>query len=262
MLQQHHPRWQRTRPGKVAGKIVICDRGINARIDKSQAVSEAGGVGMVLANASDAQSLNADFHIIPTSHVGAADGSAIKAYATTPGRPRRRPSRRVTPPRCGGRRWRASPSFGPALAGGGDLLKPDITAPGVDVVAAVAPPGNSGNNFDAYSGTSMAAPHITGIAALILQAHPGWSPMWVKSALMTTASPLDNKGLPIQRGGRTRRRWTTATAMSRRPRPSTRAWSTTTAQSTGCGTAAAPGSSSGSRTRRTARRTAPSTRAT
>ena len=48
----------------------------------------------------------------------------------------------------------------------------------------------------------MAAPHITGIAALILQAHPGWPPMWIKSALMTTASPLDNKGLPIQRGGK------------------------------------------------------------
>ena len=48
-------------------------------------------------------------------------------------------------------------SRGPALAGGGDLLKPDITAPGVDVIAAVAPPGNGGMNFDAYAGTSMSA---------------------------------------------------------------------------------------------------------
>ena len=188
-------------PAKVAGKIVICDRGLNARVDKSQAVNEAGGVGMVLANTSAAQSLNADFHIIPTSHVNSADGSAIKAYAASAGSSATatisaRDTTAVRAPEMAG-----FSSFGPALAGGGDLLKPDITAPGVDVVAAVAPPGNNGNSFDAYSGTSMAAPHITGIAALVLQAHPGWSPMWVKSALMTTASPLDNKGLPIQRGG-------------------------------------------------------------
>ena len=189
-------------PAKVAGKIVICDRGTNARVDKSQAVKEAGGVGMILANTvSDAQSLNADFHIIPTSHVNKTDGSAIKAYATSVGSGATATisARDTTPVRAPA--MAGFSSFGPALAGGGDLLKPDITAPGVDVVAAVAPPGNNGNHFDAYSGTSMAAPHITGIAALVLQAHPSWSPMWVKSALMTTASPLDNKGLPIQRGG-------------------------------------------------------------
>ena len=188
-------------PAKVTGKIVICDRGTNARVDKSQAVKEAGGVGMVLANTNALQSLNADFHIIPTSHVSAADGSAIKAYATSVGSGATATisARDTTPVRAP--EMAGFSSFGPALAGGGDLLKPDITAPGVDVVAAVAPPGNNGNNFDAYSGTSMAAPHITGIAALVLQAHPSWSPMWVKSALMTTASPLDNKGLPIQRGG-------------------------------------------------------------
>jgi len=188
-------------PVKVAGKIVICDRGVNARVDKSQAVNQAGGSGMVLANTvSDAQSLNADFHIIPTSHVNRTDGDAIKAYAVVgSGATATISARDTTPVRAPA--MAGFSSYGPALAGGGDLLKPDITAPGVDVVAAVAPPGNNGNSFDAYSGTSMAAPHITGIAALVLQAHPGWSPMWVKSALMTTASPLDNKGLPIQRAG-------------------------------------------------------------
>jgi len=187
-------------PAKVAGKIVICDRGTNARVDKSQAVNQAGGLGMILANTlSDTQSLNADFHIIPTSHVNKTDGTAIKAYAVVgSGATATISARDTTPVRAPA--MAGFSSYGPALAGGGDLLKPDITAPGVDVVAAVAPPGNNGNDFDAYSGTSMAAPHITGLAALVLQAHPGWSPMWVKSALMTTASPLDNKGLPIQRG--------------------------------------------------------------
>jgi hypothetical protein len=92
-------------------------------------------------------------------------------------------------------------SFGPAIAGNGDLLKPDITAPGVDVVAAVAPPGNNNNSWDSYQGTSMSAPHITGIAALLKGKNPSWSPMWIKSALMTTASPKDSGGGTIKRGG-------------------------------------------------------------
>jgi hypothetical protein len=87
-------------------------------------------------------------------------------------------------------------SRGPAIAGQGDLLKPDIMAPGVDVLAAVSP-ASSGRNFDFLSGTSMAAPHIAGIAALIRQLHPRWSPMMIKSALMTSSSVLDNKGKPI-----------------------------------------------------------------
>ena len=67
-------------PAKVAGKIVVCDRGVNARINKSLAVKEAGGVGMILFNTAD-NSLNADFHFVPTVHVSHADGTAIKAYA-------------------------------------------------------------------------------------------------------------------------------------------------------------------------------------
>ena len=48
-------------------------------------------------------------------------------------------------------------SRGPLVAGGGDLLKPDVGAPGVDVLAAVAPPGNRGREFDLFSGTSMSS---------------------------------------------------------------------------------------------------------
>jgi hypothetical protein len=71
----------------------------------------------------------------------------------------------------------------------------------VDVIAAVAPPGNHGNQFDAYSGTSMSSPHIAGIAALMKGKFPNWSPMAIKSALMTTAYQVDNTGKPIQREG-------------------------------------------------------------
>jgi hypothetical protein len=71
-------------PALVAGKIVVCQRGVTARVNKSLAVQQAGGVGMVLFNSPDS-SLNADFHFVPTVHVSNANGLAIKAYAATPG---------------------------------------------------------------------------------------------------------------------------------------------------------------------------------
>ncbi|MGB7449912.1 MAG: cell wall-binding repeat-containing protein [Ornithinimicrobium sp.] len=92
-------------------------------------------------------------------------------------------------------------SYGPALAGGGDLLKPDITAPGVDVIAAVAPPAYEGEDYGSLSGTSMSAPHIAGLALLMKQAEPGWSPAAVKSAMMTTARTVNSADEPIQRAG-------------------------------------------------------------
>ena len=58
-------------------------------------------------------------------------------------------------------------------AGNGDLLKPDLIAPGQDVLAGVAPPGNNGRLFDLYSGTSMSSPHVAGLAAALKGAAPG-----------------------------------------------------------------------------------------
>lgn len=72
----------------------------------------------------------------------------------------------------------------------GDILKPDVTAPGVNVLAGFTPgAANSthGEYFAYLSGTSMSAPHVAGVAALLMQAHPDWSPAALKSALMTTA---------------------------------------------------------------------------
>ena len=72
----------------------------------------------------------------------------------------------------------------------GDILKPDVTAPGVNIIAGFTPdPANamSGENFAYLSGTSMSTPHVAGVAALLLQAHPDWSPAAIKSALMTSA---------------------------------------------------------------------------
>jgi hypothetical protein len=69
------------------------------------------------------------------------------------------------------------------------------------VIAAVAPGNNFGNNWDALSGTSMASPHIAGVAALLRSANPAWSPTAIRSAMMTTAYQTDSAGGPIQREG-------------------------------------------------------------
>ncbi len=180
-------------PALVTGKIVLCKRGTNARVDKSLAVKMAGGVGMVLYNNPDS-SLNADFHFVPTVHVDKASGLAIKAYIASAGASATATINQATLTYNNPAPFTASfSSRGPLKAGGGDLLKPDLMAPGVDVLAAVAPPGNSGFNFNLYSGTSMSAPHVAGVAALLKQLHPDWSPMAIKSALMTTGyDVLDN----------------------------------------------------------------------
>jgi subtilisin family serine protease len=71
-----------------------------------------------------------------------------------------------------------------------DILKPDVTAPGVNILAGFSPDSaysKEGENFAYLSGTSMSTPHVAGVAALIRQAHPDWSPATIKSALMTTS---------------------------------------------------------------------------
>ncbi|WP_239090558.1 S8 family peptidase [Asanoa iriomotensis] len=183
-------------PAKVAGKIVLCERGNNTRVDKSLAVKNAGGVGMIQFNPT-ANTLNADYHAVPSIHVDAAAGAAVKAYIAAGGTPT------ATISAASNEKVRAPivatfSSRGPGNSSGGDLLKPDIMAPGVDVVAATGPDSHNGNLWDTNSGTSMASPHIAGIGALLLAKHPNWSPMMVKSALMTTAGVNDNEGQPIQ----------------------------------------------------------------
>jgi subtilisin family serine protease len=83
-------------------------------------------------------------------------------------------------------------SRGPSVGNG---LKPDITAPGVNILAQGYAPGTTGEDrhlgFGEVSGTSMAAPHVTGSGALLKQIHPTWTPGWIKSALMSTSKYTD-----------------------------------------------------------------------
>jgi len=181
-------------PAKVAGKIVVCDRGTNARVAKSQAVKDAGGVGMVLVNTSP-NSLNADFHFVPTVHLSDTVRTAVKTYAASAGATAKINQAtivyNVTAPLTA-----SFSSRGPLTAGGGDLLKPDVIAPGQDILAAVAPPANAGLSFNLYSGTSMSSPHVAGLAALLKDLHSDWTPMMIKSALMTTGYDVLDGGTP------------------------------------------------------------------
>ncbi|QTN30634.1 S8 family peptidase [Rhodoferax sp. AJA081-3] len=196
-------------PVKVAGKVVVCTRGVTARTDKSAAVKAAGGVGMVLAD--NGAGLVADVHSVPSVHVNAADGAAIKTYAQAGGG-----TAAIGTYFNAGKPAPIMAGFssrGPN-AGDANMLKPDLTAPGVDIIAAVTA-GLTNAERDAvangtlvpvaewssYQGTSMSSPHVAGLAALIRQMRPTWSPAAIKSALMTTSMSTLNDGLADPQNG-------------------------------------------------------------
>ena len=160
---------------------------MTARVNKSLAVAEAGGVGMVLVNTS-ATSLNGDFHSVPTVHLQNTARAAVKAYAATTGATASIGASYFAP--IPAPLTASFSSRGPLLAGNGDLLKPDIIAPGQDILAGVAPYTFGGDYFGLLSGTSMSSPHIAGIGALLKGARPTWSPAMIKSAIMTSAGDI------------------------------------------------------------------------
>ncbi|MEG2902769.1 MAG: S8 family serine peptidase, partial [Massilia sp.] len=186
-------------PAKVAGKIVTCTRGGNARVDKSLAVKDAGGVGMVQID--NGSGLVAEVHAVPSVHVNANDGALIKAYAATSGATASISTfvigtSSVSAPMMASFSSRGPNRYDP------NVLKPDLTAPGVDVIAGVSPNMTEAQRaalltgtldpvpvaWASYQGTSMSSPHVAGLAALLRQQHPDWSPAAIKSALMTTGS--------------------------------------------------------------------------
>jgi subtilisin family serine protease len=191
-------------PAKTAGKVVQCDRGVVDRIAKSFEVKRAGGVGMVMTNTS-ANSLNGDYHPVPSVHVDHLARTPILAYIADAGSAATAKIVPLTPAELAVApqvpEIAAFSSRGPSVTTDGDILKPDVAAPGVDVVAAVAPPSNFGRSWDFYSGTSMSSPHIAGIGALMKAAHPTWLPSEIKSALMTTSrDTVSSAGDPFAQG--------------------------------------------------------------
>jgi len=174
-------------PDTFDGLIVACQRGVNARAEKGFFVSEGGGEGMVLYNPTLAD-IETDNHWVPTVHI--ADGTDFVAFMN--GHSGVTGSFPAGAPKSGqGDVMAAFSSRGP----GGFGIKPDITAPGVQILAGASPtPGSpadgggpEGEYFQAIAGTSMSSPHIAGSAALLKALHPTWTPGQIKSAMMTTA---------------------------------------------------------------------------
>ncbi|GMJ00759.1 STOMATAL DENSITY AND DISTRIBUTION 1 [Hibiscus trionum] len=196
---------------KVQGKIVVCDRGVNGRAEKGVAVKEAGGAAMILANTEiNLEEDSVDAHVLPATEIGYAEAVRLKTYMNTTRHPR---ARIIFGGTVIGRA--RAPEVAQFSARGPNLydasiLKPDVIAPGVNIIAAwpqnLGPTGLPEDtrrvNFTVMSGTSMACPHASGIAALIHSAHPGWTPAAIKSAIMTSADANDHRGKPIMDGNK------------------------------------------------------------
>lgn len=177
-------------PGTFDGVIVACERGVTARVEKGYNVLQGGAVGMILHNPSLAD-VETDNHWLPTVHL--ADGTEFVGFmgdhtgvvAT------------FTAGETGDGQGDAMAAFS-SRGPGGLFLKPDVTAPGVQILAGNTPlptPGDPadgsgppGELFQAIAGTSMSSPHVAGAALLLTAQHPDWSPLQIKSALMTTAT--------------------------------------------------------------------------
>ncbi|MFK3676859.1 S8 family serine peptidase [Microbacterium sp. NPDC090218] len=176
-------------PAKVAGHIVVCDRGGNARAEKSQVVKDAGGIGMVLVNVpGGADSLDNDFHAVPTVHLNAVHREAVLAYVQGGvDRPITLVGENTTGVTTPTPQIAGFSSRGPMLADGSDVLKPDVAAPGVAILAATNNAPGEKPTFGILSGTSMASPHVAGLGALYLGERPKATPAEIRSAMMTTA---------------------------------------------------------------------------
>ncbi|GJM40800.1 MAG: hypothetical protein DHS20C20_10820 [Ardenticatenaceae bacterium] len=171
--------------GTFSGQIVVCDRGVHARIDKGQSVLDGGAGGFILANDEpNGNSLSADAHSLPAVHISYADGVTLKNWlATGSGH-----TGTIVGTVMDVNSNNADIMAGFSSRGANraiDILSPNVTAPGVDIIAAYGVGGSV--EWNAISGTSMSSPHVAGAGALMMALHPDWTPAEIQSALMTTA---------------------------------------------------------------------------
>jgi len=191
-------------PDKVRGKILVCDRGGNVLVNKVANAKLAGAAGAIIVNVEGgATTLPGQPYDLSMVHLDLAAARRLKTYmAAAPG---------GAFAALGNVRavYDTNPAAAPIVAGSSsrgpnmadaNILKPDLSAPGTDILAGTTPvmteqefmaPFTNGTlappAWEFMTGTSMATPHVSGIAALLKQLHPDWSPAAIKSALMTTA---------------------------------------------------------------------------
>ncbi|EAY87749.1 hypothetical protein OsI_09164 [Oryza sativa Indica Group] len=195
----------------VTGKIVLCygTKNTTNPIVQEAAVQQAGGVGAIISIAPEyGDFLQSSADILPTSTITFKDTETIHSYAQSVADPVARIdflgtviNQSPSAPRVAAFSSRGPNRFAP------EILKPDMIAPGVDILAAwtreMSPTmanviDNRCVEFNIISGTSMACPHVSGIAAMLKVAQPSWSPAAIKSAMMTTAYNVDNDGNAIK----------------------------------------------------------------
>jgi subtilisin family serine protease len=176
-----------TLPGaSLDGVIALAVRGTCTFVSKARRARAAGAIGLVLADnrAGEANGIPLPL-AIPAGMVSDLDGARLREFMAGSGG-RTTVTIGSQPERIHTGRGAVITSFssaGPTAFG--HLLKPDVSAPGGQILSATLP--IAGGPFAVFDGTSMAAPHVSGAAALLLQRHPSWSTRQLKSALMTTA---------------------------------------------------------------------------
>ncbi|WJX82691.1 hypothetical protein P8452_65415 [Trifolium repens] len=214
-------------PSKVKGKIVGCDRELNIKsVAEGQEASIAGAKGMLLSNRpQQGKTSLAEPHVLSTVtthqlgsnyHPPAAPeraGAHAPAFDITSMDSKLKSGTTI---RFSGAKTFYGRKPAPVMASFSSrgpnkiqpsILKPDVTAPGVNILAAYSLFASASNlltdnrkgfPFNVMQGTSMSCPHVAGIAGLLKTKHPDWSPAAIKSAIMTTATTLDNTNRPIQ----------------------------------------------------------------
>jgi subtilisin family serine protease len=203
------PRCENPLSSVVTGTIVLCMRGGNARAEKSANVKAGGGAGMILAN-TDQHDVETDNHWVPTIHVDNTAGAKVVAFTTAHSDTTILGNIMLS-------KATTDPDFGDVLAAFSargplpddqlGISKPDVTAPGVQILAGNTPApslsedGPAGQLFQSLSGTSMASSHVAGAGALLRALHPDWTPGQIKSALMTTARRKVYKQDDVTRAG-------------------------------------------------------------
>ena len=170
------------------GKIALMRRGDYAFVDKAQNAKDRGAIGAVIYNNVPGVQPEVPGTAIPMIMLTQADGQALLAEVQAGNNTI---TFDIAFVKEVGETMANFSSRGPVM--GNWMIKPDVSAPGVAIVSTVPVHHSSGDHthgYAAFQGTSMAAPHVAGAAALILQAHPDWSVDFVKAALMNTAENL------------------------------------------------------------------------
>nr|DAD48595.1 TPA_asm: hypothetical protein HUJ06_018532 [Nelumbo nucifera] len=181
----------------IKGKIVVCYDMDSTTVES---IKRGGGVGMILVKSFPKEILR-QFEI-PGTQISLEQSQLFQSYLSTDKKPIAKISRTVTVLKT-----RPAPVVASFSSKGPNkiapsIIKPDITAPGVNILAAWSPVATAETagrpvDYNIISGTSMACPHVSAIAAIIKSVHPSWSPAAIQSAIMTTATVLDNTQKPM-----------------------------------------------------------------